>query len=334
MEEREILYLPVYEDFFLSEARYALLYAGAGSGKSVAAAQKMLLRAMQDPGARVLYVRKFRSTLRRSVWALLCQLIAEAGLDERVEAYVSTLTLRFPNGAEILCTGVDDPEKLKSIQGISSVWVEEATELKEADFRQLELRVRGETPGYKQFVLTFNPVDTGSWIYGRFFRCEMRVASCENREVGEEEHSDISQLASGNSSDIFKLRTTQADNPELDGAYRHYLEEQLRADENLFRIYSLGLWGQVRRGGAFYKKFSVARHVAEITTGFAVAALGAPLNRVEVGITYANSGLGRKFLKFVGRASGLIYVGPRHGTQSLAPPDAVRVAPPVRILLR
>lgn len=65
-------------------------------------------------------------------------------------------------------------------------------------------------------------------------------------------------------SEVFMLHTTEADNPELDDAYRRYLKEQLRGDENLFRIYSLGLWGQVRRGGTFYKQFSVARHVGEV----------------------------------------------------------------------
>jgi phage terminase large subunit len=37
---------------------------------------------------------------------------------------------------------MDDPEKIKSVQGVNRIWIEEATELKKEDFNQLDLRLR------------------------------------------------------------------------------------------------------------------------------------------------------------------------------------------------
>jgi phage terminase large subunit len=41
-----------------------------------------------------------------------------------------------------LCAGLDDPEKIKSIVGLTDAWLEEATEFSPDDFTQIDLRVR------------------------------------------------------------------------------------------------------------------------------------------------------------------------------------------------
>ena len=38
--------------------------------------------------------------------------------------------------------GLDDVEKLKSIYDITGIWIEEASELEEGDFNQLDIRLR------------------------------------------------------------------------------------------------------------------------------------------------------------------------------------------------
>jgi phage terminase large subunit len=43
-------------------------------------------------------------------------------------------TITLPNGSVFLCSGLDDPEKIKSITGLTDAWLEEATEFTVDDF--------------------------------------------------------------------------------------------------------------------------------------------------------------------------------------------------------
>mgnify|MGYP002508345844 CR=1 FL=1 len=68
------------------------------------------------------------------------------------------MRIKFQNGSEILFAGLDDVEKLKSIYDITGIWIEEASELLEGDFNQLDIRLRTVTPYYLQIILSFNPI--------------------------------------------------------------------------------------------------------------------------------------------------------------------------------
>ena len=70
---------------------------------------------------------------------------------------------------EILFAGLDDVEKLKSIHDITGIWIEEASEIEERDFDQLDIRLRGESRYYQQIILTFNPITITHWLKKRFF---------------------------------------------------------------------------------------------------------------------------------------------------------------------
>ena len=150
--------------------RYEVLYGGSGSGKSVFATQKIVIRTVGEEKHRFLCIRKVANTLRSSVYQILIDCISDLGL--RSEFEINKTEMRFthtPTGNEILLAGLDDVERLKSIAGITSIWVEEATELTEGDFDQIDLRLRGETANYKQIILSFNPIDESHWLKKRFF---------------------------------------------------------------------------------------------------------------------------------------------------------------------
>lgn len=144
----------------------------------------------------------------------------------------------IPTGNELICAGMDDPEKIKSIAGITSVWCEEATELDEADFNQLELRVRGETKSYKQFIITFNPISDTHWLKKRFFDAP--------------------------DSETLLLNTTYKDNHFLDDDYRNHLMNRVRSNENLYKVYVLGDWGKTDFGGEFLKCWSTTKHTTQL----------------------------------------------------------------------
>lgn len=78
------------------------------------------------------------------------------------------MQLKFPNGSRVIFKGMDKPAKLKSINGVSIVWLEECSEIKYDGYKELLGRLR--TPGIKlHFILSCNPVGKENWVYRHFF---------------------------------------------------------------------------------------------------------------------------------------------------------------------
>lgn len=210
--------------------RYAVVYGGAGSGKSYAVALKLLMRMMGEPGHRFLIIRKYATTLRTSVYGLFSDIISKGGFSHGFTFTTSPMEIAFhETGSRLIFVGCDDAEKLKSIQGVTGIWIEEATELDEPDFTQIDLRLRGETVSYKQIILSFNPVSSLHWINRRFF---------QNPADG-----------------VQTFKTTYVDNKFIDDEYKRTLESLIDQDENFYRIYTLGEWGILKN--VIFKAFPV-----------------------------------------------------------------------------
>ncbi len=213
-----------------------MLYGGSGSGKSVFASQKVLLRLVSEPGHRVLVIRKVGKTIRESLFKRLKNEIANLHLTEEFDIKESLMSFYHrPTRNEIIATGLDDVEKLKSIETVSSIWIEEATELTENDFDQLDLRLRGHTASYKQLILSFNPIDENHWLKRRFF--------------------DTPPV------DCCVVKTTFKDNTFIDADYRRVLEQKALVSPNLYRIYFLGEWGKEEVKRPYVHNFDMQRHV-------------------------------------------------------------------------
>lgn len=146
--------------------RIHAIYGSAGSGKSHSVGQYILLeRNMATQNDRTLIVRKVKRTIRESSFRLLQYYISVWGLSQYFEINKSEMSIKnLINGNEIISAGLDDAEKIKSIEGITTIWVEEASEISFDDFRQLNLRMRGLEKNYKM-ILTYNPVSTNNWTY-------------------------------------------------------------------------------------------------------------------------------------------------------------------------
>lgn len=177
--------------------------------------------------------------MRESVFKRLKNEISDMGLSSEFDILTTTMSFTHKGtGSEIILSGVDDVEKLKSIEKITSVWVEEATELTELEFDQIDLRLRGETQFYKQIILTFNPIDESHWLKKRFFD-----APPDNAYV---------------------LKTTFKDNAFIDEEYRKVLEQKAAISPNLYRIYYLGEWGREDIESPYCINFKKEKHVSEV----------------------------------------------------------------------
>ena len=226
----------VYYPLYKNQDRYLIMYGGAGSGKSVFAAQKCLYRILTEGYHRILVIRKVSRTLRNSSFALLRDMLPTWGLDKIAIVNRAEMSIVFPQlHSQILFLGVDDPEKLKSISGITSIWVEEATELNPDDWKQIDLRLRGKTRSYKQIVLTFNPISVNHWIRKQFFNSQV------------------------SSSKI--IHSTYQDNRFIDSEYKEVLEQLKYEDKEYYKIYTKGEWGT--HGNMIYTNWQLVSSVPD-----------------------------------------------------------------------
>lgn len=224
---------PRYWPLLWDEHRFLVMRGGAGSGKSVFAVQKILTRLAREEGARhkFLIIRKVLNTQRHSTFALFEEVLAAWGWSDLCTVNRGNLEIVFhPTGGRLVFLGLDDREKLKSIAGVTGVWVEEATELTEEDLDQVNLRLRGKTKYYKQILLSFNPISAEHWLKKRFF----------DKPQGDR---------------VRTVFTTYRDNRWLDAEYVAELEALRDVDLQLWRIYARGLWGVLK--GLIYKPWPV-----------------------------------------------------------------------------
>ena len=205
-------FMALYED----EHRYLVLKGGGGSGKSIFAGRKILERCISEPKHRFLVCRKVARTLRESCFAQLRGQIAQYYPKCGAVVAKGDLRISFPNGSEILFAGLDDVEKLKSIYDITGIWIEEASELLESDFNQLDIRLRTKCPYYLQIILTFNPVSITHWLKARFF---------DRRDPRASVHE-----------------TTYKDNRFLGEEAIQTLEAFKDTDEYYYQVHCLGMW--------------------------------------------------------------------------------------------
>lgn len=148
--------------------RTMVFYGGGGSGKSKFAVQRTILKCLKFNNRKVLVVRNVLNTVRDSVFAEFKACITEWKLDRFVKITESYLTIEFKNGSSIIFKGMDDEEKIKSIQGITDIFVEEATEINQDKYDQLQIRLRNKRAGKNQIILCYNPIGKDNWVYPYF----------------------------------------------------------------------------------------------------------------------------------------------------------------------
>lgn len=209
----------IYSFLESSKAKVNLIYGGAGSGKSYTLAQYILLDIVaKHPRKSILVSRKFNPSLKLSSIKLFKELL-ETSIPLPYRERKAEQSLIFPNGCEIHFRGLDDPEKVKSME-FNFIWLEEATEFTSDDFQHFRLRLRKATNDIpNRMFLTFNPIGKHSWIYKHFF---------------EEKQPDAKIL-----------HTVYKDNPFLDKEYVKMLEDLVNVDRYYYEVYVLGKFAEL-----------------------------------------------------------------------------------------
>lgn len=215
------VYLPHLEDY---STRFLVFYGGAGSGKSHFIAQRLVYKALKDK-RKILVLRKVNRTTKASTFQLLLDTLNQFGILNYCVINRTDFSITLPTGSQFLCMGLDDPEKIKSITGLTDAWLEEATEFSLDDFSQVNLRVRDPKADNQEIILSLNPVSKANWCYLHFF--------AEDPELDEFRKT------------VRIVHTTYKDNPHLPEAYVQALLMMKATNEVYYKIYALGEFGSL-----------------------------------------------------------------------------------------
>lgn len=153
-----------FEPLF-TPARYKVFYGGRGGAKSWAFARVLLLMGLQKP-MRVLCCRELQNSITDSVHKLLCDQISELGFDGRYNITQKTITA--PNGTEFIFKGLrHNVNEIKSLEGCSIAWVEEAQTVSKDSWDLLIPTIRKEG---SEIWISFNPGRPDDETYVRFVK--------------------------------------------------------------------------------------------------------------------------------------------------------------------
>jgi phage terminase large subunit len=228
----------VFHQIYIRSERFLINYGGTGSSKSYSAAQNEVLKTRKYDKIKTLVVRKVGTTLRDSVIPSFRSRISELGLDADFRYRKTDRTLQCRNGSEIIFRGLDDPDKLKSFEGLQRILVEEAAELTFEDFLELNRRARGREN--IQLTLCFNPIHEGHWLKKHFF--DSPPAGC------------------------YPIKSTYADNDFLTEKDKEQIENLRLYNNNQYRVYALGEWGIIENNHPWLFAFDRNRHVKQDIT--------------------------------------------------------------------
>lgn len=249
---------PRFEDYLFDwNYKTYLLIGGYGSSKSYNTALKLILKCMSEV-RKVLVVREVYSTLRDSCYDLLKEIIYDLGLtSKQVLIRKSPIEFDFANGSKIIFKGMDNPEKLKSINDVSIVWLEEASEVKYEGYKELLGRLRHPSLPM-HFILTLNPVGTENWVYTHFFK--------RTNEQGEElvvlDDQELYEKHTIVHNGVYYHHSLCTDNLFLPDDYIVELNEMKTYDPDLYRVARLGRFGI--NGRRVLPQFEVEDNVVKI----------------------------------------------------------------------
>jgi PBSX family phage terminase large subunit len=254
----ENLMLAPYIPLINWRGRYLNLIGGRGSGKSVAAAQIIVLRMLSHKHFLGVGIRKIAEDIADSIFKSIWDVIEEWGLTSLFKRTKSPMKINCINGNAIIFRGLNKPMGLKSLREVSFVWYEEETCDTLDDFNTIDLTFRTQKAEFIQIMHTLNPVLEGEvsehWFYKKFGYNVNNGMNFEYSIDGEIEGEKVGYK-------VRSVHTTYKHNKFLTPEYKFQLESE--TDEYKYAINTLGVWSQRQSDGRFYKSFSAKNNVGE-----------------------------------------------------------------------
>lgn len=234
-------YIPIMQ----SRHRYNVLFGGRSSAKSHTIASKAVLLLRSESNFKGCCLRKVYADVKDSQFSTMESIIDENGWSDEFHITKSPLEItHIATGNKMLARGLDKAHKLKSINNLTWLWIEEADEIKLEDFIKSDTSVRHpDNKTLLQTVLTFNPESEEGWINEYFFPPK------HTYEKDDGSHTYIKSTVS----DTLILHSTYKHNDFCSQGNIDVIQrlEKLGKDSNYYRVYVLGLWGNALKGLVF-----------------------------------------------------------------------------------
>jgi phage terminase large subunit len=148
--------------------RYKIVYGGRGSGKSCGVADALLLNSINKK-CLVLCGREFQNSIKDSVHSLLKQRIESLNLIDEFEITHDKITHKITNSKFIFKGLRNNIDSIKSMSGITHLWIEEADTLSVESWKVIKPTIRSEG---SEIWITMNPKNKTDILYKEFIEPE------------------------------------------------------------------------------------------------------------------------------------------------------------------
>lgn len=233
--------------FYQSRTMYTAYGGARGGGKTHAVRIKAVGGAFTWPGIRILIVRKTYPELQSNHIEPILKMVPQ-----ELTSYNGTLhTLYFQNGSTIHFGHWSGITSESEYQGQEYDWIfmDEATQFTEREFRFLGGCLRGVNEIPKRFYLTCNPGGVGHrWVKRLFIDRNFKTDS-DNPEENE------------NPDDYSFIFATVEDNKDLLESSPGYLQALSQLPENIRKAHRYGDWDALC--GTYFPEFSKATHTCK-----------------------------------------------------------------------
>jgi phage terminase large subunit len=160
--QRDTVVPPAFQ-FLWENARFIVPYGGRSSAKSWSIARVLLVMGHEAP-LRVLCCREIQSSIKESAYRLLADQVEMLGLSDFYE--VGADSIEGKNGTRFFFEGLRyNTSRIRSIEGVTTVWVEEAQSVSDMSWETLLPTVR---KAGSRFFISFNPMAADDPVMRRF----------------------------------------------------------------------------------------------------------------------------------------------------------------------
>jgi len=225
---------PIKLEGLFKKSRYKVCLGGRGGAKSWGISRALLILGAKSP-LRILCAREFMTSMRDSVHKLLCDQIEALGLSTFYE--ITQASIRGKNGTEFSFVGLkNNIANVKSYEGVSICWVEEAQSVSRLSWNVLIPTIRAEG---SEIWVSFNPELETDETYQRFV-------------INPPE-------------DCITMRVNWYDNPWFPDTLRMEKDALKQRDEEAYNQVWEGLCRQTVDGAIFAKEMQAAEKDGRIT---------------------------------------------------------------------
>lgn len=164
----------------LARHKFSLLRGGSRSGKTFLLCRAVVVRAIRAAGTHHAIFRLRRNAIKGTVWKTLKEVLKVCFPNVPYRESVSDLSITLPNGAEILCAGLDDAERVDKILGMefSTVYFNECTQIPWGSVETALSRLAEKSALKLRAYFDCNPTTKLHWTYHLFVK-KLKVGTRE-----------------------------------------------------------------------------------------------------------------------------------------------------------